>query len=660
MTSTLEAVQRTSDPIEELEYLRKQVQSLATANAHAAELMAELQEARDLQALLKIRNRELIAVQILERDRNLVLELVARHEPLSVILDAIHKLLKHRSPSASFTVSIEGHPGSLRTYTYGSGIAETVRAELREAGLESSSSPPAASFAVGTNALKNFAGPLHLPGDMRVYCAKAIRSAAGKELGAIAFYEHSSDEANRPDAALIETATLLAGLSLEHQRLYEQLAHQARHDALTGLPNRSLFDERLAAAVANATGDRRFAVLWIDLDRFKFVNDTYGHHMGDGLLRHIAERLDLCARPSDTVARMGGDEFAILLDPIEETREAQEIAEHIVQSLHKPIRIFENELVVTASIGISVHPAHGTTAAELVKNADTAMYAAKKLGKNTCEVFAVDSEKEMRFRLEIERHLRHAIARNELHLHYQPQWSRNGTLFGVEALLRWDSPELGSVSPAEFIPVAESTGMIVPIGDWVLQQACRQGVQWVDQGHPIRIAVNVSMVQFLRGDLSETVISHLRQTGLSPTLIEIELTESTLMANPQQCAVQLQRLRQIGVRVSIDDFGTGYSSLSHIQHLAIDTLKIDRSFVERLDVNPASALPVVEAIVRLAQSLRLDIVAEGVETLEQLDALRASGCEIVQGYYLSRPMPAPDMTRLLADKRSAVREARQE
>ncbi|HWH84128.1 MAG TPA: EAL domain-containing protein [Burkholderiaceae bacterium] len=443
----------------------------------------------------------------------------------------------------------------------------------------------------------------------------------------------------------------------ENRRKEERIHHLAFHDALTGLPNRPLLHDRLEQAIAAAQRDSApVGVLFIDLDRFKAVNDSFGHDAGNGLLKEVATRLSACLRESDTVARMGGDEFVVLLRHVEEASDYGLVAQKIIASLSMPVVLNDQAMQVGASIGIAAYPGDGLDPATLMKHADAAMYAAKESGRGTYRFFQPAMTEKAVERLALEMQLRRAVPNGELELFYQPKVSLvTGQPLGVEALVRWRHPVRGLVPPMDFIPLAESTGIIDELGDWVLEEACRQSRVWLAQGlGRIKIAVNVSARQLQHGDLVGRITGLTQQHGISPCDLEIELTESVLMANPHEISGVLARLRDIGVLVAVDDFGTGYSSLAYLRRLPIDVLKIDRSFVINADCDEGDA-QVVKLIIALGQSLKLAIVAEGVETQSQADFLRASGCTTAQGYLYSRPQPAAQIEGWL--RAHAVQEA---
>ena len=440
------------------------------------------------------------------------------------------------------------------------------------------------------------------------------------------------------------------GSEITERKLSEQRIHHiAHHDVLTGLPNRILMQDRLAQATAYA--NRSGCQLWvllIDLDRFKFVNDSLGHKAGDLLLQTVAARLQASVRDSDTVARLSGDEFVAILSEYPEHRLSTDIVQRVMRAVAQPVQLGGREFLVTCSIGVAVYDSAGTPVQELIEHADIAMYSAKKLGRNGFQFYQPSMNEATQERLNIEGALRHALERDEFVLHYQPQVDlRSGRIVGMEALLRWRHPELGMVAPARFIALAEETGLIVPIGAWVLRTACAQNRAWQDAGlAPLRVAVNLSARQFSEPGLVGAIAAVLADTALAPGNLELELTESLFMHDVDQAVVLLHELKALGVALSIDDFGTGYSSLSYLRRFPIDVLKIDRSFVNDI-VSDADDAAIVASIIALAHNLKLRVIAEGVESRDQLDYLRSSGCDEMQGYYFSRPLPAQQFEQLL-------------
>ncbi|MBL8211910.1 MAG: EAL domain-containing protein [Bryobacterales bacterium] len=630
---------------EVIDNLRAQVLALARANANAAELMAELHEARELEALLIERNRELLLAQALEVDRNHVLEMVVRNEPLHAVMAALFHLVANQVERPAMAVTVVGSNGFETLFDVGlpKELVGSIEQFCRSIDWRAFSDPGGEACQALS---RNITEATHRHGFSIEWCRK-IKGSSGRLLGTLTAFGDATRLAPTPE--LLNKTIVLVGFILEHFQLYQELAHQAQHDALTGLPNRHLFEDRLRRAIEAAQADdRRLALLWVDLDQFKLVNDTLGHRTGDELLHQIASRLRAAVEPGDTVARMGGDEFAVILTQPYSVQHPEQIAQKILDTLQQPVRLNDHDLLVTGSIGIACFPDHADEPTTLVRASDIAMYNAKASGKNTYKTFTVVHAAGLHTRLLVERCLREATRDRAFQLHYQPQCLPNGQLIGMEALLRWTSPDIGLIPPQEFIPIAESTGLIIPIGDWVIEEACRQAAEWNRNGHPIRVAVNVSPKQLLRPDFCDKVCATLDRHSLPPNLLDVELTESSIITHPAECSAQLERLRELGVTISVDDFGTGYSSLSRLQGLPIDTIKIDRQFINAIQPDDSDkAVALVQAIVRMAESLQLKVVAEGVETEHQLGILRNLGCDTSQGYFFYKPLSAADASALL-------------
>jgi diguanylate cyclase (GGDEF)-like protein/PAS domain S-box-containing protein len=456
------------------------------------------------------------------------------------------------------------------------------------------------------------------------------------------------DEAGKPRGAIGAALDIS-----ERKRAEHEIRRLAYHDTLTGLPNRLLFRDHLDLAIAQARrSGTGLSVLFLDVDHFKVINDSLGHSLGDRLIREVADRVRACIREGDTVARLGGDEFIVLLTGVGQAVGAAKVAEKALVSIRSPFNLEGHELFVTASVGVSVYPADGEDAETLVKNADVAMYRAKDQGRDGYQLFAPAMNAAAGQRLELESRLRRALAHDELELHYQPLMDlARGVPYGVEALLRWRLPEGKLVPPAEFIPLAETTGIIIPMGPWVLRTACAQARAWEADGlGEMQIAVNLSARQFQEPDLVRQVREVLKTTGLPPDRLQIEITETSAMQNALAAAATFRELRDLGIRIAIDDFGTGYSSLSYLKRFPISILKIDQSFVRELPEDPDD-VGIATAVIGLARALELDVVAEGVETREQMEFLRSLGCHRAQGYLFSRPLPAAECAAFLKARR---------
>ena len=438
----------------------------------------------------------------------------------------------------------------------------------------------------------------------------------------------------------------------EQQRAESQIAFMARHDALTELPNRSLLAERIEQAIAQAGRGLGFALFCLDLDGFKQVNDTFGHPVGDELLRAVADRLSACVREIDTVARLGGDEFAIIQSDVENAQDAEHLARRLIECVGAPYELNGHRAVVGCSVGISLAPSDGTTGEKLLKNADVALYRAKVEGRGTWRFFESGMDETLQIRRALEHDLREAMSKDEFALFYQPLYDlRQDRISGFEALLRWRHPKRGFVPPDQFIPIAEEIGLITRLGEWVLNRACEQAAMWPDE---IKVAVNVSGAQFRDPSLVKIITDALAASQLSPHRLELEITESVLLANSAETMSTLHKLKTYGLRIALDDFGTGYSSLSYLRSFPFDKLKIDRSFVRDVTATSGSKL-IVRAVISLGASLGMTTTAEGVETLEQLNHMRAEGCNEAQGFFLSRPVPATEIAATILALRSGLR-----
>lgn len=467
--------------------------------------------------------------------------------------------------------------------------------------------------------------------------------------------EHSAAPIHDRQGNILGAVIVFRDVIVSRERRLQML-HLAEHDALTDLPNRLLLNDRLARSIALARRyGRRLAVLFLDCDRFKHINDTLGHAVGDQVLRSVAKRLTTCVRESDTVSRHGGDEFLVLLSEVDEPEDAGLIAEKIVKSISEPHLIGGHELTLTASVGIALYPEDGQDPQSLVMRADTAMYHAKNTGRNRVGFYRADMEAPAIKRSSIESELRSALDKNELELYYQPTIDlENGVISGAEALMRWRHPQRGIVPPDQFIPAAEASGLIIPMGRWALREACRQAKAWQDAGlPPIPIAVNVSALQFRTAGFLDDIQQFLQESGLPPQYLQLELTESALMVDTASTTSLLEVLKQHGLVLKVDDFGTGPSSLSYLQRCPVDVLKIDQSFVQDIEPSPEGA-PLVRAVIAMGKSLGCRVVAEGVETKHQFAYLRAENCDEGQGYHFSPPVDARAFEQLLSNEPYAI------
>ena len=642
----------------------------------------------------------------LEQDRRDVLARVARGEPLADVLASLARLLENQRPDLRTCVLIAHEApdgGGGAAVWHAASIPPGLDPELVAAleGVFARVASPAAGPTVSDPARDpawegrrdvarrhRLGGCWSVPVFRRAEGVVAddgdVNPDAGRAAGLLVACLDRPLVPSPTDLELLNSAAGLASIALEHRALSDRLAWQeqvlaeqgvalayrASHDPLTGLPNRDLLDDRVQQALARCARDGRGAALFlIETDGLRLINETLGHDAGDELLKEIAQRLQASARQGDLIARTGGDEFTYLAVDLKDRRGATVVAEKLLKLLTQPFAAGGRELFLTASLGGAVFPEDGPDLSALRRRADAALTWAKERGRNRYEFFAPEmADAGALERLEMEGHLRQAVGREELQLHYQPQVDGDGRVVAVEALVRWTHPKLGPIPPGKFIPIAEEGGLIVPIGRWVLREACRQTAAWRRDAAlpPVRVAVNVSALQFAEPDFIATVESALRDAALAPEWLELEITESALMDKPEAVAEKLTRLRQMGVAVAIDDFGTGYSSLAYLHRLPIDTLKIDRSFVQAVDGDdpgtkpagpPASAgsapggggKVVILAIISLARSLGMKVLAEGVETQRQREFLVQHGCELMQGYLFSRPRPPSDLEAVLRD-----------
>jgi len=595
----------------------------------------------------------------LEQDRSQILEQVAQNEPLSGILQHVVETLEHQRPDMRACVLLlqQGRwvAGACPSFS-GDFAADVDALEPAEAGatLIAAAFQHAPVLVVDTAADAGWSrlGMLCQRHQIGSCWSVPILSANGGVLGTLSLVGTTPRLAGDVDQRLLESMSRLVAVAIEHRQLTDELSYQANHDTLTGLPNRQLFQDRLGQALALARRDgSKVAVIYMDIDRFKHINDTLGHSAGDDLLRQTATRLQGLIRGSDTLARLGGDEFTVVLSRLAVPAGAMRAARTMSEAMRAPFTVAGRELFVTMSLGISSFPEDGADGETLMVNADVAMYRAKELGRDNFQWFAAEMNVIARERMELEGQLRHALRLGELSLDYQPQCNSAGEILGFEALMRWYHPTLGPISPSRFIPLAEDSGLIVPMGEWALRQACTQAAEWRRAGHgTLRIAVNVSAAQFKRPDWVDTVRQALRDTALAPDALELEITESLLLQSAKETVSNLFELRALGVSVAIDDFGTGYSSLSYLHKLPISTLKIDQSFVREIGLAPMLGQedePIIRTIIALAHNLGMAVVAEGVETEVQRRVLVALGCEGLQGYLLHRPLSVAEAQALL-------------
>lgn len=586
----------------------------------------------------------------LEQDRSLILEQVAQNKPLPDILSRISSMLEALIPRTRCSVVLM-KDGRLHTAA-APHLPAAYSQALDGLPIGPTAGPCGRACHTGETVITEDIATdpdwddhrqLALPHGLRACWSMPIPSNAGGVLGSFAIYRVEPSAPSARDLELMRMATQLAAVAIEHRLLTDQLEHQAHHDALTGLPNRLLFQDRLKQALVQAKRKKQqVAVLYMDLDRFKNINDMLGHCAGDALLQHAANRLSACIRKSDTLARVGGDEFVAVIGELENSQDAMRVSTELTKALRAPFQIEGQEVFVSVSLGISIYPTDALDGESLMANADSAMYRAKDSGRDNFQWFAPEMNALARERMELTGQLHHALRLGQLSLHYQPQCSAEGNIQGFEALMRWHHPTWGMISPARFIPLAEDSGLIVPMGEWALREACAQIVRWRCDHPSLRVAVNVSAIQFKRPDWVATVTRALRDTGLEPSALELEITESLILQSVTETSANLFELRALGVGIAIDDFGTGYSSLSYLHKLPVTTLKIDQSFVREIGVQSTrnqEEAPIIRTIIALARNFGLGVVAEGVETKGQRDLLVRLGCESLQGYWLYRVHP---------------------
>ena len=585
------------------------------------------------------------ATERFEDARRTIMEMVARDAPIDAILERLSRIVDEHFPGCTAAIS-RASGGKLRY------VAGRLPKAFSEAFAGTRIGPMSLSCGtaaflervvvasnISTDPTWTTLAPVTLQHGLRACWSSPVIGSSGKVLGTVAIYFPDPAEVDAGMMDLLKSASELAAVTIEHHSFTEELRYRGTHDPVTALPNRYYLEDRLRHAAIEA-GENRFSVMYLDLDSFKFINDTYGHMVGDELMRQIAARLATCIAPGDILGRMGGDEFVILLlDPADAER-PDEVAAAIRGAFTSPVMAMGRELFVGLSIGISVYPTDGTQPEVLLANADAALANAKSSGKGTFRLFTPAMLEHVRQRLKLGNELHRALDRNELSIFYQPQFNlQNGRLVGSEALLRWHSRNHGEVTPAEFIPIAEESGLIIPIGEWVMREACAHALKLQkSRPGPVRVAVNVSAVQLAQPDFVRSVSRILEETGLAPQLLELEITETALMRNPGESAKNIEELRELGLIITVDDFGTGYSSLSRLQHLSVDSLKIDLSFVREIK-KIGLVPPIIQAIVALARGLGVSTVAEGVENREQLQVLRDAGCDEAQGFLLGFPLP---------------------
>ena len=597
----------------------------------------------------------------LNRGQKQILEMLADPGDLTTdeILQSLAEVVASRNQGWDASVFLVERRGRILSLAASSDVHERVRRYFRAVGQDYLDTPECQAAASGEVHIVEHLTQVDLPwtralvesGIFSVWSVPFCANGSGRLTGVLTVYARSHSGPTASEMEMAESAARLAALVIEHRRIRQELLENAYQDAVTGMPNRRAGEQALEAAVERARQQEEgLAVLWIDINRLKRLNDHQGDAVGDQVLRVLAERLRHHPLCTGTVARMGEDEFLVLVPGAAHELDPFEIARRLSAAIAVPIQCGSERIDTTASIGACVYPKDGSTALLLARNADFAMFRAKSMGEPFC-VFSAAMSEEASEALEIEEGLRVALEKNYLRLVYQPIYTNDGRLTGFEALLRFDHPQLGAVSPARFIPIAEKTRLIVPIGNWVLREACRQLQVWLDAGLPqIRMGVNISALQFARDDFSDSVAAIVTGCGMDPGLLTLELTESVVMEDYTAVVRQVNLLRQCGIHIAMDDFGTGYSSLSYLNRIPVDVLKIDRSFIEKL-TEPEGTRPVVEAVISLAQRLGLTTVAEGVETKEQQVILRRAGCHEFQGFLFARPLTSTDAEKCLQASR---------
>ncbi|NTV42167.1 MAG: EAL domain-containing protein, partial [Syntrophobacteraceae bacterium] len=603
--------------------------------------------------------------ELFEADRNRILQSIIQNQGLPDILHEVVKVVENQSPGSVGCLCLV-QEDQIKVFA-APGLSESFVQSLNNltVGPESGCCGSAAYLGQPVIAPDISCNPFWLG------CLDAAReegicssfsvpilSGKGRTLGTISLFRGKIHHATDEEIKLTEKMAQLAAIAIEQCQLSELLLHQAKHDALTGLLNRSALAQLLGYRLNGRRGNSsRAALLLVDLDRFKRINDSLGHEIGDLLLCQVSERLRECVRKNDLLGRIGGDEFLVALYPIHTAADARKAADRILKSLTRPFNIQGHQLHIGASIGISMFPDDGPDTAIVQKNADIAMYVAKNEGGNCFQFFNPEMNASLIERLQIENDLRKGIERNEFELHYQPQYDlRSGKLAALEALIRWNHPEHGRLAPDRFIPVAEESLLIIPIGSWVIREACRQSAQWVTQGYaPVRIAVNVSAMQFTQPDFAQIVARALKDNNLDPKYLEVEITETVILKDKEEVRKNLAALKKMGVMTTIDDFGTGYSSVTYLRQMPLDCLKIDKSFIKELFGDDASALRtknLVKAFVALAKNLNLTLVAEGIENPDQCEFVSMIGCELGQGFLFSAPLPAREIMSVLQECRT--------
>lgn len=635
-----------------------------TVQQRTRELEAALEEneaiAADLYRLNGRMHREIQERKQAEALRNgqyRILEMIAADRPCSEVLDQIASWMESQQVQGLVSIVVLEDDGERIADSRGPSLPEAYSQALiglsigpnaGSCGTAMYRREPVVVTEIATDPLWTDYRELAAGFGLHACWSTPILTTGGEVLGSFAIYNRQSHQPNKADQQLVSGAVHLAGIAIQRHRDEARIRHMAHHDSLTGLPNRLLLHDRIERSIEQARRmGSRTAALMVDLDRFKHVNDSLGHYVGDRLLQEAAERLRRCVRSSDTVARIGGDEFVINMPDLEEPDSVSVVARHALAELETPFVLGGHSFQLGASIGISLYPDDGDDVHDLLRAADAAMYAAKEQGRGDYRYFTEELNTAAHERMTLVTQLQQAIRRQEFVLHYQPLFDlANDQLIGTEALLRWQHPERGLLGPGHFLQLLAEHGLMVDVGAWVLETACAQNAHWQAQGLPaIPVSVNIAAEQFYRVDLVEQVVTTLRDTGLPPECLVLEFTETALLEETESVLVAMGRLRDMGVTLALDDFGTGYSSLSYLHRFPVNQLKIDRSFVQSVaeDKSPTS---IIKSIVHLADDLGLKTVSEGLETADQQAFARSLGCDMGQGFYLGRPMPAEDFQAL--------------
>lgn len=594
-----------------------------------------------------------------------ILEMIAMSAPLGDVLERLVRLIESQLTGISSSVLLLDADGTHLRHGAAPGLAKEytdaidgIRIGLKvgSCGTAAHRREPVIVTDIMSDPLWEDYRELARPYGYRSCWSTPILSHTGAVLGVFAMYSKTVREPSKVEIDLFDFGTRIAAIAIERKLAEDRIHFMANHDTLTGLPNRALLGDRLSQAILYAKRyDRWVSVVFIDLDNFKLVNDTLGHDAGDALLKTVASRMVNCVRSTDTVVRLGGDEFVVLLfDQTQDVELVTAAVQKIRAAIAEPVHLGQHNLRTTASFGVANYPGDGATGDALLANADAAMYRAKELGRDNVQFYAPELNSRNQEKFLLQEELRNALARGEFVLLYQPQVDlRSGQVFAVEALIRWQHPTLGLISPMKFIPMAEESGLIVPIGDWVLHEACRQNKAWQDAGlPPMMVCVNVSARQFKEPNLISRVVNALKDSGLEAQYLELEVTESLIMQDVEMAVAMMNELQSLGVRISIDDFGTGYSSLSALKTFPVARLKIDKSFINDLATDKNDQA-VASAVISLGQKLNLRVIAEGVETDDQVAFLRRNNCDEMQGYHFSKPVSAQSIAELIDKERGS-------